>query len=232
MRKTTMAAVVALLVGGCTSSGREGAVGPTGPTGPQGVEGPSGPQGPAGAQGLTGPAGTSGPQGLTGLTGLTGPQGPAGLAGSPGLAGPTGPQGPAGAIGQTGPQGPSNAYAPWVDGAYAQHIVDLPANVTTTLASVTLPQGSYLVNAKVGLYNFSSSALGAQCYLKQTGDVLDGVTSGQLVSAGMETLVLQAATVVPASGAVLTLDCWCYLPNMRTYFPHLAALQVGTLTAP
>ena len=229
---TTMAAALAFLVAGCSSAGREGAVGPTGPAGPQGVQGPSGPQGPAGAQGLTGPAGATGPQGLTGVAGPTGPQGTAGTTGSPGPAGPTGPQGPAGAIGPTGPQGPSNAYAPWVDGAYAQHIVDLPANVTTTLASVTLPQGSYLVNAKVALYNISSSAQGAQCYLRQTADVLDGASSDQLVSAGRETLVLQAATVVPASGAVVTLDCWCFLPNMRTYFPHLAALQVGTLTAP
>ncbi len=233
MRNVMAVVALAVLVSGCSGSkGDPGPQGPTGLQGPTGSQGPIGPQGPTGPQGLTGLTGPIGPIGPQGLTGLTGPAGATGPQGSTGLTGPTGPAGAAGPAGPTGPRGPSNGYAPWLDGSFNQHLVDMPASVETTLASVTLPEGSYLVTAKVGLYNLTGALAGVQCYLRQaTTNVLDG-TINQLASAEMQTIPLQAATVIPVGGATVALSCWCGTAPMRTFFPHLAAVQVETLTAP
>src|SRR5262249_32956498 len=112
MRAAIAAAIFALVLGACSSSGTAG---PKGEPGPAGAQGPAGPAGPTGPQGPAGPAGATGP---AGAVGATGPQGPAGASGSTGPQGPAGPQGPQGPTGPTGPRGATGAAGKsllWVD---------------------------------------------------------------------------------------------------------------------
>lgn len=99
---------------------------------------------------LIGPQGPAGPQGPTGATGATGPAGPSG---------PTGPQGPAGANGV--------GHA-WTGGGTFMNI----NNSQVTLASVTVPAGSYLIFAEAFAANLDGSDQNALCKLTTPdGDV-------------------------------------------------------------
>lgn len=71
--------------------------------------------------------------------------GPAGLPGPPGPSGPQGPQGVQGPSGPSGPPGPSHVYYTFIDqvGNLPGLFIDGPA----VLASVTVPPGTYLVDA-------------------------------------------------------------------------------------
>jgi hypothetical protein len=96
---------------------------------------------------------------------LIGPQGPAGPQG------PQGPTGPAGPTGPTGPQGPAGANG--VSHAWVGSGNDIPINNTqVTLASVTVPAGSYLIFAQAHVFNFDTSPQYANCKLTTPdGDV-------------------------------------------------------------
>jgi hypothetical protein len=123
------------------SKGDQGDVGPQGEAGPQGVIGPQGPagaQGPIGLTGLQGPAGETGPEGAPGLDGATGPMGPQGPQGTQGI---QGTQGVAGPVGPIGPVGPTQAN--FGEGS----LVTLTRNTWTTLASVAVGEGTWLVTA-------------------------------------------------------------------------------------
>ena len=75
--------------------------------------------------------------------GATGPEGPAG---------PTGPEGPAGPAGRTGPEGPQGPAGP--SDAYFRNEGDPPmlvGQVDTTVATLDLPAGRYMLFATVGL---------------------------------------------------------------------------------
>src|SRR5581483_9845275 len=108
-------------------------------TGPRGAQGPQGPAGPKGDPGSPGPAG---------------PTGPAGATGTPGAAGPTGPQGPKG---DTGPS----------DGWMARNLSlpHLSASAWTTVASVDLPAGSYLLSGTTTISNRDGDTQDAACRL-------------------------------------------------------------------
>lgn len=99
---------------------------------------------------LIGPQGPAGPQGPTGATGPTGPAGPTG---------PTGPQGSAGANGV--------AHA-WT-GSGSSGVIN---NTQVTLASVTVPAGSYLIFAEATLGSGDTSTQLGNCKLTTPdGDV-------------------------------------------------------------
>ena len=94
-----------------------------------------------------------------------------------------------------------------------------------------------MVLAKTGLYNISGTTETTECQLQQgagNGNVLD-VMDVTLTSAGTDALSLMAATKVTAAGGErLALHCICAgcTGNMRSFFSHLAAIQVGTLSVP
>ena len=98
-----------------------------------------------------------------GLVGPAGPQGPAGPAGEPGPAGPAGPAGPQG---PAGPPGPSDAYTNYG----ATDLQRIAGGTTQTVASVTLPAGTYTLAATV-----TGIALGdarfMSCYFISTGSL-------------------------------------------------------------
>lgn len=135
-------------------------------TGPQGPSGATGPQGPQGETGATGPQGPEGPQGFQGEVGPQGPEGQQGLEGSEGPEGPEGPQGPQG---ETGPQGPASGGTVYIDlNAGANQV-----NGTETVASITVPAGKYLVQAKAWVDQTVGSESFVLCALSDLG-VFDG----------------------------------------------------------
>jgi len=159
-----------------------------------------------------------------GATGAAGLQGPAGASGA---TGPVGPQGLQGGVGARGPQGPSLAISPWLDGNFDNHILDLTTSSLEPVATVSLPQGSYVVIGKVGLYNISRAPLTPECWLTQAGVMIDAATV-QLPTGALAALPFQASIVVPAGGATVALSCVSL--GLRTFFPHLTAIQVGALS--
>lgn len=140
---------------GCTSGSV--AVGPTGPTGPTGATGATGPAGPAG------PIGPVGPQGVMGAIGPVGPAGIPGAAGSPGPIGPQGIPGipgPAGATGATGPAGTGDRGT-----VFQSHKGCCGSEIAigsdfVPFGNLTLPAGTYLVNATASFINRQNTPAG------------------------------------------------------------------------
>jgi Collagen triple helix repeat (20 copies) len=110
-----------------------------------------------------GAVGPQGPSGPTGSRGPAGPQGPKGATGSPGTPGPPGPQGPQGL---QGPIGPSQAYVNY--GGPAQ---TFSPGLTKTMATVTVPPGSYtlLANVKYSQGTIGCSFAAAGTLRQETG---------------------------------------------------------------
>jgi hypothetical protein len=101
-------------------------------------------------------------------TELIGPQGPAGPQGPTGATGATGPAGPTGATGPQGPAGANGVGHAWVaSGGGALN------NNQATMASVTVPAGSYLIFAKGSLFNSDGSNQPANCEIDVNGTTSD-----------------------------------------------------------
>jgi hypothetical protein len=169
----------------------------------------------AGPPGPTGPEGPSGPQGPPGETGPQGPSGPQG---------PTGPQGPQGATGPEGPAGPSQAFTRTIQDA------TLPPNFTS-IASLSVPAGHYVVSASLMIFNSSSTGGAAvRCSFDQLvyGLSLDPFVSGNIASG---TLALHEALDLPVAGAIdLTCQNNALNPNARVGVGRLSAIKIGGLT--
>lgn len=103
-----------------------------------------------------------GPQGSVGPAGPPGAQGPDGSAGPQGTAGPPGPQG------EPGPPGVgSRAFATPVTGV----VLDRRGPVVT-VATLTVPPGSYAVTAKSSIYSYGARA-DWRCSLRSNGSDFD-----------------------------------------------------------
>jgi hypothetical protein len=150
---------------------------------------------------LIGPQGPAGPQGPTGATG---PQGPTG---------PTGPQGPAGA------NGVGHAY---VD---SRDIVAL-TNSFPTVASVTVPAGSYLVFGKVEISNADGSDQFARCNLSSGDQTQIYLTSGG-TGGFVESLSVQDTAVSVPDGTTITMTCGTY--NGDAQHIKLTAIPVDAI---
>lgn len=135
-----------------------------------------------GPQGPSGPAGPRGPQGL---------QGPKGAAGSPGTAGPQGPPGPQGL---QGPVGPSQAYVNY--GGPAQ---TFSPGLTKTIATVTVPPGSYTLLANV---KYSQGTIG--CSFVAAGTLRQETGFG---SSNAELTMLVIGDLTTATNTVIFLRC-------------------------
>jgi hypothetical protein len=238
--------------------GRDGAAGPAGPQGPQGpqgergpkgdtgargaagAKGEAGPAGPAGAAGAIGPKGDkgdTGPAGPAGPKGATGPAGPAGPAGPKGATGPAGPAGPAGpkgdkgdtgAKGATGERGPSDAYE-----AVAETYPSLPADTWTTVETLNLDPGKYVVTASASVHNSSSNGntVSADCYLTRGDDMLVGGMNRGLRANAAQSTSMTAALDLP-NGATVGLRC-IHLGNGDQVWlssVRINAIRVATIT--
>ncbi len=139
-----------------------------------GQPGLPGPKGATGDKGDPGSPGAVGAKGATGATGAQGPQGPQGPQGVQGLQGAPGSPGVAGQDGAPGPAGPSKVYvvrrgtfslSSYQAGTFPPDFAD------ETIASLTVPAGSYVINARHG------GAYGGSCTLSNGPTPLPNVST-------------------------------------------------------
>jgi hypothetical protein len=152
-----------------------------------------------------GQLGPQGPQGIAGPKGDTGPQGPTGAKGDQGAPGPQG------AKGDTGPAGPAH----FTD---IQQIsidrADVPNGNDTTVATLNLPQGHYVITADATAHNKSNDVKTWDCRLFGNGNFLDGTTTSTQNGAGKPdfnaiSLVGQVfgTNTAPIGQQTVTLNC-------------------------
>ena len=171
------------------------------------------------------------PSGYTHATwnqkGQTGPQGPVGPAG------PQGPQGPQGLVGPQGPRGPSAGFTASTDG-----VVLTNGTADTSVVSLTLPAGSYIVQAK--LVPFISSGVDSMhCDLLSTDGAtvldqdyatLNAITDSFGSTFGDTTIGLLAP--LTTSGGTISVGCEDNQSGVMTMFRNdLQAIQVGSLSS-
>lgn len=132
--------------------------------------------------------------------GAVGPMGPPGVQGPQG---PQGSQGPQGAAGQQGPQGPPGPGTH----AYAASCSSCPGlSGLTTMLSLSVPAGSYVISAKT-VYNAQPSNFGScQLALQNAATVLDQ-SPAQMGYYAMEALVVNSAAATVASADTILLQC-------------------------
>jgi hypothetical protein len=149
------------------------------------LKGAAGPAGPAGADGVRGATGSAGTNGADGSPGTTGATGPAGTNGTTGATGSTGATGPA-AVGSFDPYHLELAYAA------------LPADTQTTLITLDIPAGTYMVTAKANLTsNYAGGNNFMQCAI--WFDEISAVDEAQVDLAFNETANVSMAAVAELS---------------------------------
>jgi hypothetical protein len=185
-----------------------------------------------GADGLPGASGAAGPSGPAGSPGASGASGLPGANGSPG---PSGPSGPQGAKGDTGAPG-----APGSDGAPAAYSDVNPLTVNmlgyaySTVATLDLPAGSYVLTGNATLFNLSVSDQAVACILNVVhGDLIPGSRSASSFGPGtgshaQVSISNQAAVTLDAASTVVM---QCGTVDGTTAGPSsLIAVQVKTVT--
>jgi hypothetical protein len=155
-----------------------------------------------------------GPTGQTGPTGPTGPQGEQGVPGPPGPAGPPGPPGPPG-VGKAFQTDKFSAAVPNGD--------------QTTVASLALPAGNYVVTAKGTVENNDHNALWI-CDLKRDGSTFDQSfttteSTGLNATNNDSMIVLGGISTLAASGNV-TMTCATGEPSSNVLHIKIIAIQV------
>lgn len=157
--------------------------------------------------------------------------------------GPQGPQGPQGIIGPDGPEGPEGAQGPaGPSDGYAVSDSGNPTNFATPNdaipVSLTLPAGSYLIDAKVTIGNRGDDANGEfLCTLRHglTGNIVID-TSGARLFGGAPFAPGSTATI-PFSGSLeiegsdtVNLLCATTSSDAFVQWAQITAIKVATLT--
>jgi hypothetical protein len=161
-------------------------------------------------------------------TGPTGPTGPRGATGPTGPKGPTGARGPTGPKGSTGPTGPSNATSA------KANLVSI-GTTATTVATLALPAGSYVLNAKLyiraqsaGDFSYLANCTftaGADSDFAQAGAVSTGGIDGNMP---MSLVVLH--TFASPGSATLSCSRQGSAPTMFADDVVITAIAVGSIS--
>jgi len=158
--------------------------------------------------------------GAVGPVGPQGPQGIQGIQGPPGTPGPTGTQGPI---------GPSDGYDYFGGGVSSLNV----GFDGTTLASLHLPAGSYLVFGKAE-FSFVPDALPTpppyiRCTLDGT-DFADFKFPGDVLGSDTRfTLNVQGAFTLPSAGTVSLFCKTANFGHILALYPRISAIRVGQL---
>jgi hypothetical protein len=139
--------------------------------------------------------------GKAGAIGATGASGATGATGGTGAAGATGKEGPTGKEGKDGPRGPSEGLQAFKDS------VGLIPTELTTIGTLTVPAGSYLVSAKLYVLN-NEGTVRQEALCQLVNDVnsdkdetaVTAEPKGSTSFYGRVAISLQAGTVMPAGG--------------------------------
>jgi hypothetical protein len=156
------------------------------------------------------------------LIGPPGPQGIQGMQGPIGAVGPSGPTGPTGPQGATGSNGVGHAY---VFNTPSDSLVPLD-NSFPTVASVTVPAGSYLIFGKTWLQNTDGSDQDGICNLS-TGDHTRVRLGGTGNAAWLQSVVVQDTAVNVPDGTTITMTCATY--NGGAENSKLTAISVDAI---
>ena len=153
--------------------------------------------------------------------GQTGPQGPAGPQGPQGEKGETGEKGDKG---DPGAPGPSAAYTNYGDGVHT-----IAEGTTQTVASVTLPVGTYTLSATVGVSKTSSDHTHGQCSFVSAGALNGTVALASLEGVFHERMPLIGDVTVTLANTSVFLRCIALDGTVRAS-GALIATKVGALT--
>lgn len=151
---------------------------------------------------------------------LIGPQGPQGIQGPQGPVGPAGPTGPTGPQGPAGANGVGRAYANGNDGDVSLD------NSFPTVASVTVPAGSYLIFGKTMLINGDGSDQNGICKLS-TGDQTEVHLAGIRDAGDSESVPVQDTVVNVPDGTTITMSCATYAGVAR--YTKLTVITVNAV---
>ena len=149
-----------------------------------------------------------------------------GVPGTIGAAGPPGPAGTQGAPGPEGPVGPSNAYTNYGVNQ------DVGRGLTRTVASVTVPEGSYTLSGSVDVFPTDSD--NGDPTLVSCSFVAGGTVEGHVAIASVEgdigdTMPL-LGSVTTATPTPIFLRCTALTESAHVYRPEMIATEVGSLT--
>lgn len=144
-------------------------------------------------------------------------------AGPPGPAGATGATGAAGA---TGPRGPSNGYSAFNSSGVALNDVSF-----TTVQTLTVPAGQYMVFAKFEPYMSVSGAEGFRCDLLDPSQSRVDYDTTSVDNPTVPFVVTSLVGAVSTPGGVISLDCMDELTNSgQILYPHLAAIALDSVS--
>lgn len=145
------------------------------------------------------------------------------------LTGPQGPKGDRGERGEKGEQGargPSNAIAKFDPGAFSW------STTYTTVESLSLDPGSWVITASGVAVNHEGTAEGAECRLLLGATTID--ESGELFlaafpGAGAKQAVSLTGGATAAAAGTVDLQCQATFANGQLVNPAITAIQVGAL---
>lgn len=143
------------------------------------------------------------------------------------LKGARGPAGPVGQTGDQGPIGPSNAYA-----ASFSTQVPIPASTSATLLSVSVPAGSYVVNARLqgqtGTDPNPGNNYRFDCYVSGPGVTFDSPVYRVGTEPNVERyLTYQGAGTTTADGVVSLVCSAGNAHDLVAMTGQLTAVRVG-----
>jgi Collagen triple helix repeat (20 copies) len=200
-----------------------GLTGATGAAGAGGTNGANGAPGTAGAPGTNGANGPNGVDGVDGTNGTNGANGPNGANGANGVDGDDGANGLDGVDGTDGTDGIDGTVTPL---SAKQGLTALPtASPPTTVVSLTVPPGNYVVLAKTQL-SHTGAGDSIDCTLKSGATVLDQVAMKTLPALAAIPVPLQAVTTT-ISSSVLSVECDVMVANGSADFSSLIAIPTA-----
>jgi hypothetical protein len=167
-----------------------------------------------------------GPQGYAGPQGAPGPQGPAGADGPQGAQGQPGAAGPQG---QQGTPGPSDAYV-----KRASDLVLIGLYTVTTVTSLNVPAGKYVITATLGSQNPNTGNV-LKCSLvagndKDDRELLTGVYDNLYLTDLTEGELTLTTAHEFASPGTASLICSSKWGAETVTSPVITAIRVGNLT--
>jgi hypothetical protein len=209
--------------GGAGTNGARGEAGATGNAGSNGANGPNGADGTNGLAGANGAAGAKGADGAAGTNGANGANGPNGANGANGVDGTNGTNGAKGIDGTNGTNGINGTIAPL---SATAGLIALPtAAPLTTVVSLSVPAGNYVVLAKTELSHTGAGDT-VECVLKAGPTTVDQIAMKTLPALAAIPASMQAVTKV-TSPSTLSVECKVQVANGSANFNSLIAIPTA-----
>lgn len=187
------------------------------------LHGAGGVPGSKGETGLTGASGVNGAAGVNGANGPNGPNGANGVDGTNGTNGTNGAKGIDGINGTNGVNGTNGTIAPL---SATAGLTALPTgSPATTVVSLTVPAGSYVILAKTQL-SHTGAGDSVECMLKAGTTTLDQIAMKTLPALAAIPASLQAVTKV-ASTSQLSVQCNVLTANGSANFSSVIAIPTA-----